>query len=69
MNRPKRRSKIGLWFEYNQTYLNIQRMPPHIRAKFENDPGYKFMKRGWAIFWVVILLFGTLGIMHKRYGG
>ena len=53
------KTKLGLWLEYNDAYIKIQRNP-RLRTTMQNDPGVKFMRRGWDILLIVVLLLSIL---------
>lgn len=59
---PKARNPVSLWFAYNPTYLRIQRdLSPKAKAQLARTPGYKFMRRGWIIAGIIILILSAIG--------
>lgn len=46
---------ITLWLRYERVYHRL-RKNPRAREALKNDPGVKFMRAGWRIFWIVVLL-------------
>ncbi len=59
---PKHSNPVSLWFAYNPTYLRIQLdLNPKAKAKLASTPGYKFMRRGWIITGIIILILSAIG--------
>ena len=48
-----------LWKQYNPVYFYIQ-SKPSLRRQMKNDPGVKFMERGWTIILVIIIIAITI---------
>lgn len=58
----KQRNPVSLWFVYNPSYLRIQTdLSPKAKAKLASTPGYKFMRRGWIIAGIIILILSAIG--------
>ena len=53
---------ILLWLQYNDDYIRI-RKNPKANAYMQNDPGVKFMRRGWRIVFVIICILYIIGSM------
>ena len=54
------KTKLGLWLDYNDTYIKIQK-GPRLRAAMQYDPGVKFMRRGWNIFFIILVIISIIG--------
>jgi hypothetical protein len=61
MSKPARKmNKLELWLTYNDTYINDVQSNPRARHAMRNDPGVKFMRHGWWIFWAIVITITTL---------
>lgn len=52
-------NNVNLWFEYNDTYIQMHKQGKinNVTAKTE---GCKFMRKGWNIVLIIILLLSLL---------
>lgn len=54
--------RINLWLNYQDTYMEI-RKNKQLYAYMQDDPGVKFMRRGWAIVWLIFFALAAYGRM------
>jgi len=54
--------KATLWWDYNDVYINKVQKNPRARSNMYNDPGVKFMRKGWWIVGFIIFLLNVIAI-------
>lgn len=59
-NRPHKKSKFTLYWEYLPKYREISKNP-QLKAHMKNDPGYKWMNRASKLWWLLFLFIYILG--------
>lgn len=58
-----RKTKVGLWFDYLDTYVYIQQHPSlRVKMKQDKDPGYRFMCAGSLILKLVLAAIAIYGM-------
>ncbi len=60
-NQPlKKPSAYAQWHAYNDTYIGIQKNKRK-RAAMHNDPGVRWMSRGWMIVFFIVAIIYCIG--------
>lgn len=57
--------RVSLWLHYVPTYREINKNP-RAKAALHDDPGYRYMKIGYYLLWIILLLLGTIGYIYSQ---